>query len=33
MPTEVKAGFDGITVNHGQTFMVTGPEGVARGSE
>jgi glycogen debranching enzyme len=33
MPTEVKAGFDVITVNHGQTFMVTGPEGVARGSE
>ena len=33
MPTEVKAGFDVITVNHGQTFMVTGPEGVVRGGE
>src|ERR1700737_2986646 len=33
MPTEVKAGFDVITVNHGYTFMVTGPEGIARGSE
>jgi len=33
MPTEVKAGFDVITVNHGQTFMVTSPEGDARGSE
>ncbi|HKV45289.1 MAG TPA: glycogen debranching N-terminal domain-containing protein [bacterium] len=33
MPTEVKAGFDVITVNHGQTFMVTGLDGIARGGE
>ena len=33
MLTEVKAGFDVITVNFGPTFMVTGPDGVARASE